>query len=501
MQALFPVTVSAARLLHTDQAFSARLTAAEKEIPPYARTDEATHTQLLTPAADASGTDVIGDSYQPTAPFHNGENIGLEPVWPYNLIGDNTTVNGDNLTALAGRTYDHRPNVTNPDWSYDAVDAARLDMPAQVQSDLVTLTEHYQAYISGMSNLFGSSPGNEPYIEQSSNVATALDEALATQYDGVLRIAPAWPSSWDVSGTVYVRNNTKVDVQVQGGTITTAAIVSGAIQSLTVRNPWPGQQAEVVNGATGRVIVAPSTAATLAFPAVSGGSYLVEQPASPTTSYPFAEVTGTPATAAKHLGNQQIGLDAPVHYPSLAASYNDVAISDDTNTAPGNFDGNGASFSAQALAAAGASPGATITSSGIPFTFANVPAGTNDNTVADGQWIGMSGSGTTLGFLVSATYGPVTGTGQIIYADGSTQSYTITAPDWFSTTPPADGAVAVNSSYQNRQGNTTYNHTADIFSVTVPLDPAKVLAAVLLPPVGALANGSPSLHVFAMAMS
>jgi len=501
MQALFPVTVSAARLLHTDQAFSARLTAAEKEIPPYARTDQATHTQLLTPAADASGTDVIGDSYQPTAPFHNGENIGLEPVWPYNLIGDNTTVNGDNLTALAGRTYDHRPNVTNPDWSYDAVDAARLDMPAQVQSDLVTLTEHYQAYISGMSNLFGSSPGNEPYIEQSSNVATALDEALATQYDGVLRIAPAWPSSWDVSGTVYVQNNTKVDVQVQGGTITTAAIVSGAIQSLTVRNPWPGQQAEVVNGATGRVIVAPSTAATLAFPAVSGGSYLVERPASPTTSYPFAEVTGTPATAAKHLGNQQIGLDAPVHYSSLAASYNDVAISDDTNTAPGNFDGNGASFSAQALAAAGASPGATITSSRISFTFPNVPAGTNDNTVADGQWIGMSGSGTTLGFLVSATYGPVTGTGQIIYADGSTQSYTITAPDWFSTTPPAGGAVAVNSAYQNRQGNTTYNHTADIFSVTVPLDPAKALAAVLLPPVGALANGSPSLHVFAMAMS
>jgi hypothetical protein len=499
MQALFPVTVSAARLLRTDQALSAELTTAEKEIPPYARTDEATRTQLLTPAADASGTDVIGDSYQPAAPLHNGENIGLEPVWPYGVIGDSTTVNGDDLTALADRTYTHRPNVTNPDWSYDAVDAARLDMPAQVQSDLVTLTEHYQAYISGLSNLFGSSPGSEPYIEQSSNVATALDEALATQYDGVLRIAPAWPSSWDVSGTVYVQDNTKVDVQVQGGTITTAAIVSGATQSLTVRNPWPGRQAEVVNGATGRVIVAPSTAATLAFPAISGGSYLVQQPASPTMSYPFAPVTGTPASAARHLGNQQIGLDAPVHYPSLAASYNDVAISADTNTAPGNFDGNGASFSAQALAAAGASPGATITSSGISFTFPNVPSGTDDNTVADGQWIDVSGSGTTLGFLVSASYGPVTGTGQIIYSDGSTQSYTITAPDWFSTTAPAGGAVAVNSAYQNRQGNTTYSHTADIFSVTVPLTAGKTLAAVLLPPVGTLANGSPSLHVFAMA--
>jgi hypothetical protein len=95
----------------------------------------------------------------------------------------------------------------------------------------------------------------------------------------------------------------------------------------------------------------------------------------------------------------------------------------------------------------------------------------------------------------------VTGTGQIIYTDGSTQSYTLTSPDRFSTTPPAGGAVAVSSAYQNRQGNTTYNHTADIFSVTVPLNPAKTLAAVLLPAVGSLAAGTPSLHIFAMAVS
>ena len=247
--------------------------------------------------------------------------------------------------------------------------------------------------------------------------------------------------------------------------------------------------------------MAPTSAATLRFHVAAGRSYLVEQAASPTTSYPFAEVTGTPATAAKHLGNQQIGLDAPVHYPSLAASYNNVAISNDSDTAPGNFDGGGASFSAQALAADGASPGATVTSSGMSFTFPSAPAGTNDNTVAGNQWISMSGSGTSLGFLVSGSYGPVTGTGQIVYTDGSTQSYTLTSPDWFSTTPPAGGAVAVTSAYQNRPGNTTYTHTADIFSVTVPINPAKTLAAVLLPAVGSLAGGTPALHIFAMAKS
>jgi hypothetical protein len=501
MQALFPATVRAAALLNTDQDLSARLQAAENQILPYPRVDQATRKQLLTPAADAAGNDVIGNSYQPAAPLHNVENDGLETVWPYGVIGDSTVVNGDDLTALADRTYTYRPNVNNPDWTFDSVQAARLDMAGQVESDLIAATKRYQAYISGMASWVSSSPGDEPYIEQSANVAVTLDEALATDYDGTLRIAPAWPSDWDVSGTVYVRDNTKVDVQVQHGTITTAAIESGASQDLTVRNPWPGQQAEVVDGSTGNVVVPPAATADLRFHAGAGSSYLVEQPASPTTSYQFADVTGTPATGPQQLGNQTIGLGPAVHYPSLAAAYNNVAITDDANTAPGNFDGNGSSFSAQALAAAGALPGAAITSSGMSFTFPDVPAGTSDNAVAAGQWISMSGSGSKLGFLVSAGWGPATGTGEILYTDGTAQSYTVTSPDWFSTTPPDGGAVAVNSLYQNRPGNTTYNHTADIFSVTVPLDPGKTVAAVLLPAVGTLASGSPSLHVFAVAMS
>ena len=36
------------------------------------------------------------------------------------------------------------------DWSYDAVDAARLDMGSQVSADLVNNTEKYQTYISGL---------------------------------------------------------------------------------------------------------------------------------------------------------------------------------------------------------------------------------------------------------------------------------------------------------------------------------------------------------------
>ena len=317
-QALFPAVVKAATLLHTAGALVAELRTADKELEPYPRTDEATKTELLNPQptspsaaakVDAKGGDVIADSYAPAATLHNGENIGLEPVWPYGDIGDHTVVNGDNLTALADRSYDQRPNVTWADWSFDAVDAARLDLSGQVAVNLTDITEHYQGYVSGLANLSGGGTGDEAYIEQGANVATALDEALATDYDGTLRFAPAWPAGWNAAGTVYIQGGSKVDVQVEGGVLATAAIKAGTTETMTVRNPWPGRQAEVVNGSTGVVVVRATTAATFTVRVKAGGSYLVEQPSSLTTALPFAQVTGTRATAAGHLGPVQIGLD------------------------------------------------------------------------------------------------------------------------------------------------------------------------------------------------
>ncbi|HTJ70793.1 MAG TPA: hypothetical protein VL551_24850 [Actinospica sp.] len=507
-QVLFPAVVQAATLLNTDSSLVTQLRTAENEIQPYPRASQSSLSTLLdaqptSPSAvasiDAQGNDVIADSYQPSATLHNGENIGLEAVWPYGAIGDSTVVNGDNLTALEDRTYNTRPNVNNPDWSFDAVDAARLDMGSQVASDLTTVTENYQAYISGLSNLFNGNVGDEPYIEQQSTVATALDEALATDYDGTLRFAPAWPSGWDASGTVAIQGGSKVDVQVEGGTLATAAIQAGSTTTMTVRNPWPGgAQAEVVNGSTGAVVVSPTTAATFSLPVTAGSTYLVEQPSNPTTSMTFAQVTGTQATTCKTLGGKQIGLPKATAFSSLAASYNDIGITADTNTAPGNWDGGGASFSETALTNAGAGPGATVSSGGLTYTMPTAAAGTNDNTVAEGQTIDISGSGSNshIGFLVSASYGPASGNATVTYTDGSTQSVALNAPDWFSTTAPTGGTVAVTSAYQNRQGNTTYTHTADIFAESFSLTSGKTVASVTLPPGSALATGAAALHVF-----
>jgi hypothetical protein len=323
-QAIFPVIGEAARLVGDKASrdpLLAQFTKAITEIPPYPRTDDATRTQLLNPdytqaetqAADATGTDMIAISYQPSAERHNSENIELEPLWPW----DDVTDQDANLFALEQRSYTHRPTVGGNDWSYDAVDAARLEQPSQVESDLVSLTEAHQVYDNGLADI-GSTVGYQPYQEQSANVATAVDEALAQDYDGIIRFAPAWPSDWNVSGTVYVQGNDKVDVQVQNGQLVTAAIQAGSSGQLKVKSPWPGQAVQVVSG-TGRhqVITRTTTSDVFTFNARAGQTYLVEQAAAPTTRLPFAPVTGTPATADKHMGDVQIGLD-PAGAPGTA---------------------------------------------------------------------------------------------------------------------------------------------------------------------------------------
>lgn len=304
MKALFPATISAAQTLGVDSGLVQQLQTAIPQIPDYPRTDAATHQQLLTASADSSGTDVLGQSSQPTATVHNSENDDLEAVWPYDLIGDTSS-----LFTLAQRTYSNRVNIGKNDWSFDAVDAARLELPSQVAADLTAITEKYQTYVDGMAD-WGT--GDEPYIEQSANVALAVNESLVQDYDGVLRIAPALPSGWDADGTQYIQGGDTVSVQVHGGVTGTVGINAGSTGTLTVRNPWPGKSVEVVDGGDETtVIVSPTAASQFTIPTTAGHSYLVQQVAAPVSGMSYAQLTGTPASTTSHLGNVRIGIDGP----------------------------------------------------------------------------------------------------------------------------------------------------------------------------------------------
>jgi hypothetical protein len=296
MTAVFPEVISAARILHRDADLAGRLTAALPKILPYPRTDAATRTQQLPPSADATGEDVLGFSYRQAAPLHNVENLGLEPVWPYGLIADQGP-----LSDLAKRTFTQRPFVERNDWSLDPIDAARLGLPDDLARTLVDLTQQYQLRPSGLAAFGTETKYPEPYAEQGGVVTTALQDALVQDYDGLLRIAPAWPRGWDADATVAIRHRSRVDVQIRDGRLATVVLESGADTPVTIRNPWPGRRVRVVGAA-----MPPTDAAVFTVPAKAGNNYLIE----PVGTAPprYSPVTGTPATTYKHLGPATIGL-------------------------------------------------------------------------------------------------------------------------------------------------------------------------------------------------
>jgi hypothetical protein len=299
MKTLFPAVIEAARTLRKDPDLIEQASAALRQIPELPRTDSATLKKQLNATDDVKGNDVIAQSYDQAAPIHNSENLGLEPVWPYSLIGDDGPMH-----ELAVRTYWHRPNKIQNDWSYDPLQAARLGLPNEVKASLLQLTAKYQAYPSGLANFVKQ----EFYIEQIGVVAAALDEALIQDYDGLLRIAPAWPRDWDADATVYVERNSKVHVQVRQGRVMTAVLEAGFSGRMRIRNPWPGASVEVVSAVDNRRIRSAIKGSVIDFAVDQGKAYAIQQTAAKLSSVRFEPVDGAAAASPKSLGSRTIGL-------------------------------------------------------------------------------------------------------------------------------------------------------------------------------------------------
>lgn len=306
-EVLYTATIEAATLLHREPALVERLRSELPKIPPLPRVSAKDPKTLLAVGDDAGGDDMIATSYRPGDPMRNVENIGLEPVWPYDLIGDTSP-----LFKLAQRTYFARPNKAGIDWSFDPVQAARLNLGEEVRSTLVDITQANQRYINGFAKWGGD--GTEFYVEQTAIVALGLQAALAQDYDGIIRVAPAVPAEWNFDGTVSVRNGTKVEVQARDGKPTTIGLEVHRAQRLKVKNPWPGKTVIVKDARSGAIVLKSTTAPVIAFAANAGRTYRIEL-ANDMEQHPFVAVDGIPATSAKRLGPVQIGLEPVAAQP------------------------------------------------------------------------------------------------------------------------------------------------------------------------------------------
>lgn len=183
---------------------------------------------------------------------------------------------------------------------------------------------------------------------------------------------------------------------------------------------------------------------------------------------------------------------------SLAPYLDNVGATSDSDPAVGNLDGSGSAFSLQALATHGVRPGATITYHGVSFTWPDAAAGRPDNVTSSGQALTIHGAGRALAFLVTAGWGPARGTATVVYSNGSTQRFTIGAPDWYRDCPSGPGVV-VYTPYRDR-GNGRASFTACVFYASVRLRASQTVKQIVLPDISPSVPrpGDPSLHVFAV---
>lgn len=315
---LYSNTLDAARLLGIQPRLRDQLTRELTLIPSLPRTSFDGKT-LRTSAETDESDDIIAESYLPAVQQHNVENIGLEPVWPWSQIGDNSP-----STTLAQRTWEQRPFHMAEDWSFDPIQAARLGLGDEVKSTLIDLTKHYQVYPNGLASWGGGS--HEFYIEQSAVAAVALSEALVQDYDGVLRIAPAIPHDWDFDGTVYVQHRLRVAVRTAAQTVRDVTIQAIVDETLSVRNPWPNQDFvlhDLNSGVTTRV-AGHSVVSQIALRA--NHSYRL-QPLPPTAVAATSKIQESSHSkddaddakhnrpAVKHLGDRSIGLSSAQSTP------------------------------------------------------------------------------------------------------------------------------------------------------------------------------------------
>ncbi|NUP20193.1 MAG: SGNH/GDSL hydrolase family protein [Streptomyces sp.] len=174
----------------------------------------------------------------------------------------------------------------------------------------------------------------------------------------------------------------------------------------------------------------------------------------------------------------------------LERLFDNTAVSHDVRPGKADFDGSGNSLSAQDLAAAGWTPGRTLTVQGARLAWPKQQPGEPDNVLADGQSVRLRGHGDALAFLVAGTGGrAVGGRGTVVYRNGTRSTYVLTAPDW-RTGPLATKAVAL--PHINTPGGQLAER-ARLYVMTVPLIAGREVASVRLP-------RAPGLHVFAAAV-
>ncbi|WP_405930712.1 GH92 family glycosyl hydrolase [Streptomyces sp. NBC_00827] len=186
---------------------------------------------------------------------------------------------------------------------------------------------------------------------------------------------------------------------------------------------------------------------------------------------------------------------------SLLAAYNNTGVSDDVGDHDeADYDGGGWSYSRQALAAAGLTPGRQGTlSGGLTYTWPDSPSARPDNASATGQTIELTQAASQLSFIGSAVNGNQQTKATVTYTDGTTDPVDLSFTDW--TVGGGGGTVqygnetVARAAYRNVAGADKDPVATYVFATKPFQAPSgKTIRSVKLP-------DNADLHVFTLAVS
>ncbi|GAA3531230.1 GH92 family glycosyl hydrolase [Streptomyces osmaniensis] len=184
---------------------------------------------------------------------------------------------------------------------------------------------------------------------------------------------------------------------------------------------------------------------------------------------------------------------------TLLAAYNNTGVSDDAGDHDeADFDGGGWSYSRQALAEAGLTPGGQGTVGGLAFTWPDSPGGRPDNVSAAGQTIELASPASRLSFLGSGVNGNQQSRATVTYTDGGTDTIDLAFTDWTvgggAGTVQYGNEVVARAAYRNVAGADRDPVDTYVFATKPFTAPeGRTVARVKLP-------DDTDLHVFTLAV-
>jgi predicted alpha-1,2-mannosidase len=181
--------------------------------------------------------------------------------------------------------------------------------------------------------------------------------------------------------------------------------------------------------------------------------------------------------------------------------YTNAGISSDGASNQGNYDGDGWSYSSQALAAAGVTPGGTVTVDGVSYAVPDTAPGEPDNIVAAGQTVPLATpvAGTELGILGSATNASPGAEGDFVvhFSDGTSQPVHLGLSDWTlgggGGQPAYGNTIAATTPYRDTTGGGRQMIKTFLFGAHGAISGGKQVVSITMP--DTVSSGE--LHVFA----